>query len=214
METRRRKVLGWLWPVLFLVVIVWGIGSVQAQTIGKVIDQTNYKEYEALLIPAQLNAVKRGEWILPTANLGFPLKHSDRFLDASEKNAGKYDIDAEGNLIDKSTGKFPTYNVYGFPFPKIDPKDPKVAEKIIWNFTFQKWRFMANNAPSYLKLISKDAKEPHVVIEGAAWQLTFQGRRPGQELKSEKGFLYNNMYPMLAPMAFWLRAKRMPGNTT
>jgi hypothetical protein len=53
---------------------------------------------------------------------------------ASEGNAGKYDVDpATCGLKDVKTGKIPDF-WFGYPFPKIDPKDQFAACKMAHNF--------------------------------------------------------------------------------
>jgi hypothetical protein len=199
MKTKRKRVLGWVCTVLFFVVILWGVGSVQAQTIGKTIDKSNVQEYKDLLIPALSRAVERGDFILPTANLGFPYKQPDFFLAASEKNAGKFDVNEQGDLIDK-TGKFPKYNIYGFPFPKVDPKDPRAGDKIMWNFNFHKYRHMATFVGCHYMWIGKESGLERDLLINTHY-LYFQGRPPGQELKNPQGFLYNEMDVMREPMS-------------
>ena len=59
---------------------------------------------------------------------------SKKFWAASEANAGKFDVDqATCGLKEVSTGQMPPY-FFGYPFPKIDPKDPQAACKMAWNF--------------------------------------------------------------------------------
>ena len=199
MKTKRRRVLGWLCPVLFLMVILLGINSVGAQTIGKIYDKTNCKDIQDLLPPALFRAVEKGEWTIPTAKLDFPLRLPDRFVSASEKNEGKFGINEKGNIIDKATGKFPTYNVYGMPFPKIDPKDPKVAEKIMWNFNFQKYRFKGDHFDTRQMYIARAGYEREII--GLQWFLNFQGRPQDDEVKNNpKNFLTNEMTLAKAPM--------------
>ena len=65
-------------------------------------------------------------------------KWEQSFLQATEENAGKLDVDDHGAIIDKATGKQPDYN-YGIPFPKIDPNDPKAAVKVVWNQFLVYW---------------------------------------------------------------------------
>lgn len=54
---------------------------------------------------------------------------------ASEQNAGKYDVDSDDGIIDKTTGQRPWPMPYGLPFPGVDvSEDPKkVGAKIQWN---------------------------------------------------------------------------------
>jgi hypothetical protein len=203
MCARQRKVVKvpeWLRWFLFLVVILWGTNSAQAQTIGKTVDKNNYKEYETLLIPAMLRAVERGDFILPTGNLEAPYKHWNQFLTAGEKNAGKFDVNEMGDLIDKGTGKIPKYNIYGYPFPKIDPKDPRIADKIIWNFNFQRYRIMGTRQGSRVLLIRGEIGEEKY-IGGDEALLYYQGRSPGHEMENPQNFLINKLQRTLEPMS-------------
>ena len=62
----------------------------------------------------------------------FKKNYSQEFWDASEANAGKYDLDPETcGLKDKATGAIPDY-YFGFPFPNADPKEPLAACKMAW----------------------------------------------------------------------------------
>ncbi len=138
-QLRRIRVIVWLPVILFLVVILGGVESGQAGLTGKVIDNTNYQEYKDLLIPMQIEAIKRdGGWRLQLATLDYTFKHDDKFIAGTEKNAGKFDI-AKGWIVDKNTRKQVPY-IFGLPFPKIDTKNPQVAEMIMWNFKYQYYR--------------------------------------------------------------------------
>ena len=57
-----------------------------------------------------------------------------RLREVSEQNYGKFDINAAGTLVDKQSGVRPQV-IVGFPF-QIDPADPKVANKIVWNYFY------------------------------------------------------------------------------
>ena len=129
---REMKIIKWIYPIILGVGILWGFDSAQAITLGKTYDRTNYEEIQDLLIPPLLNWVKKGEFILPTGKLEFEWKMDDAYLQASLKNEDRYDVDKGGFLVEKKTGKKPEF-YYGYPFPKIDSKDPKAAEKIMEN---------------------------------------------------------------------------------
>ncbi len=65
-----------------------------------------------------------------------PENHWDEeFVQAIKQNAGKFDVDADGGIIARSTGKRPWPMPMGQPFPNIDlTEDPaKVGAKIMWN---------------------------------------------------------------------------------
>jgi hypothetical protein len=102
---------------------------------GDTIDKSNWQKVEGLLPDPVLNYVKKGDFVLHIGKFNYDPTWESEFMKASEANAGKYDIDEDGNVVDPKTGKRPDY-IYGFPFPNIDPKDPKAASKIVWNRSF------------------------------------------------------------------------------
>ncbi|MEW6296208.1 MAG: DUF1329 domain-containing protein [Thermodesulfobacteriota bacterium] len=59
------------------------------------------------------------------------------FYDSSERNTGKYDVDADGGIIDKASGQRPWPMPLGLPYPEIDlNEDPaRVGTKMMWNVT-------------------------------------------------------------------------------
>ncbi|MBU1055785.1 MAG: DUF1329 domain-containing protein [Proteobacteria bacterium] len=180
---------------LFILFLCGGI--VQAMDLPKVIDKTNCSQYKDLLIPALYRAVERGEWVITPGQINFKYKQDDSFLAASTKNKGKFDISPDGDLIDK-TGKYPE-NIYGYPFPKIDLKDPKAGEKIIYNFNFQRYRFMGSREHIYISWIDKTGEERYVA--GIDQRLYLNGRLPGQEVKNPDKFLYLQFQNVMEPMS-------------
>jgi hypothetical protein len=102
-----------------------------------VLDSNNWQQAEGLLPPVVLERVKKGDYwykVVPVDPDEFKQNYSKKFWDASESNAGKYDLDPETcGLKDVKTGKVPDF-YFGYPFPKIDPKDPLAACKMAWNF--------------------------------------------------------------------------------
>lgn len=203
MKKKRLRALEFLRGVLLgAVMLLFGLVAAQAETItmGKTIDKNNCQEYASLLTPSMLRAVQNGDWTYPTGNLKYTLKHWDRFISAGEKNAGKFDVNAKGWLIDKSTGKYPSYNVYGFPFPQIDPKDPDAGPKIMWDFMFMKYRIMGWSRQNITTWLRRNATED-IVKKSFSYNLFLQGRPPEQVItKNPKKLLYadlsNNTEPM------------------
>jgi uncharacterized protein DUF1329 len=102
------------------------------------LDSNNWQEGKGLLPDVVLERVKKGDYwykVVPVDPDEFKQNYSKKFWDASEANAGKYDLDqATCGLKDVATGKIPDF-YFGYPFPKIDPKDPMAACKMAWNFT-------------------------------------------------------------------------------
>jgi len=100
---------------------------------GDVIDKTNWQKAEGLLPEPVLNWIKKGD-VIQISELSF---NPGEFLppaalESLTANVGKYDIDPNGLIIDKSTGKTPGF-ISGLPFPQIDLKDPRVGERIMHN---------------------------------------------------------------------------------
>ena len=127
------------WMGVFLIGFAcgaWVVPSASADVVpGDVIDSSNWQKVESLLPEPVLDWVKRGEFILDIGELDVedPVKNrSDYVLAAMETNRGKYTLDENLGIIEKETGKFATHLV-GFPFTVIDPEDPLVVEKLMYN---------------------------------------------------------------------------------
>ncbi len=198
-QNRMLKYFGLSLCSLFILLLYGGV--VQAMDLPKVIDKTNCSKYKDLLIPALYRAVERGDFILPTGNLPFSYKHDPRFLAGGKKNAGKFDVNQSGDLIEKNTGKIPKYNIYGYPFPQIDLNDPNVAAKIMWNYQFQKYRIMSYDKVQGGMAWINEAGVERGLGGGPGTRLYFQGREPGQELKNPENYLSMAIDTILSPMS-------------
>jgi len=111
---------GWLTP---------SVRAADAGADGKewILDSNNWQQGEGLLPPVVLERVKKGDYwykVLPVDPEAFKHNYSQKFWDASEANAGKFDLDPETcGLKDVKTGK-PPVCYCGYPCPKMDPKEP------------------------------------------------------------------------------------------
>lgn len=134
------------WSAVFAAALcgvgLWGAGSARAAEGGSdgkswILDSNNWQQGEGMLPPVVLERVKKGDYwykIVPVDPEEFKQNYSKKFWEASEANAGKYDLDPDTcGLRDVQTGKVPVF-YFGYPFPKIDPKDPQAACKMAWNF--------------------------------------------------------------------------------
>ena len=112
--------------------------SAQGDQKPWILDSNNWQQAKDLLPEVVLKRVKDGDYwykVQPVDPAKFKQLYSKGFWAASEANAGKYDVDAATcGLKDVKTGKMPDF-YYGYPFPKIDPKDPMAACKMAWNFS-------------------------------------------------------------------------------
>ncbi len=98
---------------------------------------SNWEKGKDLLPEPVVKRLQKGEyWFkVVSADPGkFHHNYSQAFWDATEKNAGKYDLDDKTcGLKDKATDKIPDF-VFGLPFPAFDKADSKAGCKIAWNF--------------------------------------------------------------------------------
>ena len=104
---------------------------------GMMLDQSTASLAKGLLPPELLAHYEKGEFANKIAT-GYPADggtHGPEFDAQTKKNATTLDVDEHGTIIDKGTKKMPDY-IFGTPFPNIDPKDPKAAVKVLWNYYY------------------------------------------------------------------------------
>ncbi len=195
-RVRNIKYLGLLLCSLFVLLLYGGI--VYASDLPKAIDKTNCSKYKDIMIPALYRAVERGDFVVTPGAINFKYKHSDSFIAAMKKNAGQFDVSNEGDLIDIKTGKYPE-NIYGFPFPDIDLKDPKAGAKIIYNFNYQIYRFMGAMQRIRVMWIDKKQGEERYAA-GIDSRLYMNGRPPGQKIKNSDKVLNYEFQNVTEPM--------------
>ena len=104
------------------------------ETTPKIIDKTNWEKAEGLVPDCLLEWVKKGEMILPLGELNYDTAEyfTPHTLESFTANIGKYDLNEEDIIVEAETGEMAKM-IIGFPFPKIDPDDPKAAIKIMYN---------------------------------------------------------------------------------
>jgi hypothetical protein len=93
---------------------------------GDLITPQNASAISDLVSPGNLELVKQGMRmnIVPTARLEWPPPYKT----ATEKYAPQVRLNDKGELDNY---------VAGLPFPLLDPNDPQVATKLMWNFSFR-----------------------------------------------------------------------------
>jgi uncharacterized protein DUF1329 len=111
-----------------LVVAVLAAVRALAVEPGTAITADNVAEAEQLLLPGEVDAVRRGMRIEVVESQRVGWRKAYRL--ATEKNAGQARIGPAGELLDY---------VAGLPFPNIEPDDPDIAHKIVWNYAFGPW---------------------------------------------------------------------------
>jgi hypothetical protein len=102
-----------------------------------ILNSNNWQQAEGLLPDAVLARVKSGEYWFKVQEVDpekLKRNYSKTFWEASEANVGKYDVHPDTcGLKDTGTGEMPEF-YFGYPFPRVDRKDPQAGCKIAWNF--------------------------------------------------------------------------------
>jgi hypothetical protein len=94
---------------------------------GDKINATNVEKAKDLISPGLEWCIKRG---LPiTVVESKRVEWPKAYKEATEKYASQVTLSADGLTVVKNY-------VAGQPFPNVDPKDPQVALKIMWNFEY------------------------------------------------------------------------------
>jgi len=146
-----------------------------------VLDANNWQEGKDLLPDPVVKRLQKGEYwfkVSPVDPQKFHHNYSQAFWDATESNAGKYDLDDKTcGLKDKSTGKIPEF-VFGQPFPTVDKNDPKAGCKIAWNF--QMTGAQGGGGGATFTLNGVDTNGQFRRIKAFIHSRGFQGRHFGQ----------------------------------
>lgn len=93
---------------------------------GDMISPENADTVANLVSPGNMFLIKQGMQIkiIPAGRIEWPPPYKT----ATEKYSAQVSLGREGTLKNYVAGQ---------PFPLIDPNDPEVARKVIWNFTFR-----------------------------------------------------------------------------
>src|SRR5262249_14755443 len=164
---------------------------------GMVLNQETWQQAEGLLPPEILKHYENGDYANVIADwpLGVYLWPPD-FKAASEKNAGQLDLNDNGTIIEKGSNKQPPY-VMGFPFPIIDPADPKAATKILWNYFYRSWYFGSLRAESQLNWVAAKNLERRTDVE-ADFEY-YDGIPPDERLTNSENFSVRMLAVPLSP---------------
>jgi hypothetical protein len=164
-----------------------------------ILDSNNWQQAQGLLPDVVLNRVKSGDYwfkVQPVDPDKFKQNYSKKWWDASEANAGKYDVDpATCGLKDVSTGKQPEF-WFGFPFPRIDSKDPFAACKMAHNFDIANGMGQGQGATFTLNGIDGNGEFKRIKLWLHA--MSFTGRHSGP-IRNPEGLRGTGMSNVLEP---------------
>jgi hypothetical protein len=109
---------------------------------GDLLGPANWKEAEGLLPEEILEHYRRGEYLNRIADLSKPgyisVQHPSDFQEASLANRGLFALSDTGSVVERASGRQPRF-LMGLPFPDLDPVDPQIATKVIWNYFYSAW---------------------------------------------------------------------------
>ena len=111
--------------VLAFVLMAAGIARAQVKP-GDLINKDNASKVTDLLSPGNYILVQQGMQlnIIPSSKLDWP----PPFKAATEKYSSQVVLSPDGTLKNYVAGQ---------PFPLLDPNDPEIATKLMWNFSFR-----------------------------------------------------------------------------
>jgi hypothetical protein len=104
---------------------------------GTILSKDNWQIAQGHLPDEILELYKRGDYANPIRKIEGKkgTVYDPRLREVSAQNAGKFDVDDKGTVVDKTTGKRPPV-IIGWPFPTIDAADPKAGIKAMWNYLY------------------------------------------------------------------------------
>ena len=104
---------------------------------GTILSKDNWQIAQGHLPDEILELYKRGDYANPIRKIEGKkgTVYDPRLKELSAQNAGKFDVDDKGTVVDKATGKRPPV-IIGWPFPDIQASDPKAGIKAMWNHLY------------------------------------------------------------------------------
>jgi Protein of unknown function (DUF1329) len=166
---------------------------------GDAITKANAEQVKDLVSPGVLWCLKRG-WPMKIVDYK-KIEPPKAYLDATEKYSAQVKLAADGLNIEGY--------VAGMPFPKLDPNDPKIATKVMWNYEY-KWlvtddsdarNFDADTGPTFGGDTPMSV-ERHFLIDHVR-VLRYVGRLvldPKPVWETKEGFqTKNTLHPILEP---------------
>jgi len=175
MTDRMKKftLLSAAWCLAFLLCFCASLSAEEAlPQPGEMINSSNIAKYKHLFPDFFHEAFTTGWDLLDPFSITVRESKSNPipkpFLEASEKNRGKYSVDSEGYV----TGG-PFEGIVGVPFPDIDPGDPDFAQKFMWNYDY---RYRFDDQYYMFTNFSKRRGDPLMADVVEAWHISFQNR--------------------------------------
>ncbi|MGV8075236.1 MAG: hypothetical protein AB2L11_11850, partial [Syntrophobacteraceae bacterium] len=116
---------------------------------GDVIDKSNWQKVEGMLIPSLVDWIKNGDMVIKIGALKYnPGEINTKLLGGKQaigKNIGKYAL-KDRRIVDAKTGGDPGF-IKGIPFPDLNPKDPDVGLKFVYDREYMRLNYGNMLAP-------------------------------------------------------------------
>lgn len=165
---------------------------------GTVIDKNNIMQYKEYFPEMFLEAFTTGWDLIPPFSITIaetrPNRAPEIWYELSEKNKGKYGVDAEGFI----TGP-PEEEIVGYPFPGVKPGDQEFARKYMWNYDY---RYQMDDAHPEFTNLQRRWGEAITISDVESLQLMYQCRLfddPKPNYWTESGWRYVNLLRVLTP---------------
>jgi hypothetical protein len=144
---------------------------------GDTLGSENWEQAKGLLPEEFLASYRRGDFRHEIGKWSADALDKDPiFAAALDKNKDRFDVNEAGTIVERASGQ-PAANIFAWPFPKIDPSDPKAAIKIVWNYFYT--IYYGGNGRYRADLLWMDRKGLDRQIKVDALQKYYEGQHPG-----------------------------------
>jgi hypothetical protein len=163
---------------------------------GDVFDENNVDAIAKYLPPGVVTWVKRGELKIKLGELKYDFSPGEKWEQMSQKNAGKYGLDENKEIIEVRTGKLPIY-VEGDLYPNIDfDSDPDAGIKFVHNVIAMRGRMGNVRCFPTTEWIGQGGLERIAISE---YIDNYQWNRPDGEIPNRKEMLQQQLYKFVIP---------------
>lgn len=163
---------------------------------GDKIDSSNWEKVKDLLPPSMVNYVKKGDFVLDIDEMKWDYNPDVEYRNSGAKNAGKYEVNDKGILIEKATGKLAEY-VEGEPFPNIDLKnDQKAGAKLAYNQVANFARVGNYWCDWHTYWVGRKGLERTV---SGRWYLNYFWNRPEGKIENPAGVIFTEYVKITQP---------------
>lgn len=189
------------YPIVFLILAaiaattprIAGADPVPGTELGP----DTWRQAQGLLPPEVLRHYESGAYRNPI--LEWPADRfnwAPDFVAGSKAAAGRYDLDDAGAIVETATGSLPAFLI-GFPFPTIDPGDPKAGAKIVWNHLYRTYYYGNLRAESQVNMMSATKLARRLDVDVSF--MYYDGVPADERVPNPQNFLYQNLVVVRTP---------------